>query len=91
MKQQSCIFTGIEPRYCHTSQPFCYHMIFHIPLEPRELRLFIRVKVEKNTFTPYFAGSSLLSNLFEEDCVYGNFKEKYHNCTVSKVILMIFI
>ena len=34
----------------------------------RELRRFIRVKVEKNTSTPYFEGSSLLSNLLEEDC-----------------------
>ena len=34
----------------------------------RELQRFICVKVEKNTSTPYFEGSSPLSNLFEEDC-----------------------
>ena len=34
----------------------------------RELWQFIRVKVEKNTSTPYFAGSSPLSNLIEENC-----------------------
>ena len=56
----------------------------------RELQSFIRVKVEKNTSTPYFAGSSPLSNLFE--IVFnGSFEEKYRNCTVSKVILIIFI
>ena len=34
----------------------------------RELRQYIRVKVEKNTSMPYFTGSSPLSNLFKEDC-----------------------
>ena len=54
----------------------------------RELRRFIRVKVEKNTSTPYFAGSFPLLNLIVFN---RSFDEKYQNCTASKVILIIFI
>ena len=61
---------------------------FLIGRSMRELQPFIRVKVEKNTSTPYFAGSSPLLNLFEEDCFNGSFIEHYRN---FMVIFIIFI